>query len=323
MILAHASGHAPLLNLALTNIFLCLAFFAGSLFYLYRLFSAEKLLHLNGYFDAENEIGHLLCLLAMTFSLAPASLQIVPAPVWAGIFSFGTIWFALRARLWGKNKTWNKEWYDWAHAGMCFGMFWMYMPLSSHWLSTALIGAFWTWFAGYYFWLTYHDAVTRPHFLSLGQDIAHLAMGVVMLLMTFLPAAFTNHHHGGHHAASPVPELAVALEVKTVTDTDFRNEVLNNPAPVVVLVLGGCESCSNAGPAFQEAASDFCGQVKFVRINKETAPEAAQALGVKECPCILIVKNGAVLPERLTKPADSSTINNFVKQLAPDSQSRP
>lgn len=331
MFFAHAGSHAPVFDLALINSFLSLAFLAGSLFYLYRLFSAKILLRLNGYFDAENEVGHLLCLLAMTTSLAPAQFQIVPAPVWAAIFAAGTAWFALRARLWGKSKAWNKEWYDWAHAGMCFGMFWMYMPLSSHWLATALISCFWLWFAGYYVWLTYHDAVTRPNFMSLGQDIAHLAMGAVMFLMTVFPAAFLNHNHGGHHghhagaqqtasaqatgiqAAEPV----VAAEVKVVTDKDFHNEVMKSQTPVLVLVFGGCENCNREVSAFQDLASGFCGQLKFVRINKDTAPEAVKALGVKQCPCVLLVKKGVIMPEQLTSSSDSAAVSSFIKRWLP------
>jgi hypothetical protein len=164
-------------------------FLAGTVFYLMRLINGRKLQAVNGYFDPENEAWHMICLAGMAAMLAPIALQ-PPVLIWQILFLVGAGWYAIRARTWGKTIKYNKQWYDWAHCGMLFGMWWMFASPITGTIPMVLNIAFWTWFSGYYVYQTLTDLRAKPTFWSLGQDIAHLSMGLVMIGMTAWPHAW-------------------------------------------------------------------------------------------------------------------------------------
>ena len=162
-----------------------IAFLVGTLFYLLRLCRPAYLKRINGYADGENEFWHGLCLLAMTASLTPALVPL-PVVVWLWILPVAVLWYLYRAFTYGRKLTYNKQWYDFAHAAMFFGMWWMFArPLSSP-LVTVLFAAYWSWFGSYYGMRLVKD-FKRPHWLSLGQDLFHFTMAVVMVIMTIWP----------------------------------------------------------------------------------------------------------------------------------------
>lgn len=162
------------------------AFFAGAVFYLYRLLFPAPLKALYGYHDWQNEVGHGICMLAMASAMAPVSLQL-PSLFWAISLTAVGIFFLFRAITWGRKLPYNKWWWDWAHVGMLLGMAIMFMPISVGYFVYAL-AAFWLWFASYYAWELYQD-FKKPKALYIGSDLAHFAMGIVMLIMTVFPMA--------------------------------------------------------------------------------------------------------------------------------------
>jgi hypothetical protein len=162
------------------------AFFAGALFYLYRLLRPATVRKAYGYYDWQNEIGHGICMLAMAFAMAPPAVQL-PSQFWAAtLMTFG-LFFLARAVTWGRRLPYNKWWWDWAHCGMLLGMALMFLPINVGYFSYVL-DAFWLWFAGYYVYSLCHD-LQEPDKLYIGSDLSHLAMGAVMFIMTVAPMA--------------------------------------------------------------------------------------------------------------------------------------
>jgi hypothetical protein len=168
-------------------------FLLGTLFYVFRLYSRNYLTRVNGYHDRENEFWHGACLLGMVSCLAPSWLAVSDL-AWQIAFAIGTVWYLVRAFTYGRKLPFNKQWYDFAHAAMLFGMWWMFAAPISGVLVTAVFTAYWTWFGSYYAVRIYND-FKHPHWLSFGQDIAHFAMAVVMALMMVFPITFMGHHH--------------------------------------------------------------------------------------------------------------------------------
>jgi len=163
---------------------LCGLFFAGGLFYYYRLVKPDSVKSVYGYYDWQNEVGHGLCLLAMASALAPPLWQL-PAPLWATILSLAALFFLVRACTFGRKLPYNKWWWDWAHVGMLGSMAMMFLPVDTGLFSYAL-EAFWLWFAVYYIWSLVHD-LPEPKVYYVGSDLSHLAMGIVMFIMTAFP----------------------------------------------------------------------------------------------------------------------------------------
>jgi len=168
-------------------------FFAGTLFYVFRLLNAQYLRKVNGYHDRENEFWHGACLLGMVACLTPA-LMPLPETLWLYLFPVGTLWYLLRAFTWGRRLAYNKQWYDLAHAAMLFGMWWMFAAPLAHPAITVAFTAYWVWFGSYYAWRIRED-FKNPHWLSFGQDIAHFGMAAVMAIMTVWPHALMMHGH--------------------------------------------------------------------------------------------------------------------------------
>lgn len=181
--------------------------FAG--FYLYRLLRPATVKKAIGFFDWEGEAGHFVCMLAMSSHLVSWLIPI-PGSAWIWILGFGTIFYAARAMTWGKLLPYNKQWWDWTHAGMYLGMFTMFQPLPfGPGLTLAFnvaMGIFWTWFSLYYIKDAVLDAKAKKS-LSFFSDLAHLGMGLAMLVMTIFPTLLMPGHaehtgHSGHHHMS-------------------------------------------------------------------------------------------------------------------------
>jgi hypothetical protein len=179
--------------------------FAG--FYLWRLFRPTMVKNAIGFFDWEGEAGHFICMLAMASHMA-AWLIPIPGIAWSWILGFGTLYYAARAMTWGKRLTYNKQWWDWTHSAMFLGMFTMFQPLPlAPLLLTVFNGAmvlFWVWFSGYYVKDSVLDARAGKH-LSFTSDLAHLSMGVAMLLMALFPALLMPGHGHHHHGSAGTP----------------------------------------------------------------------------------------------------------------------
>jgi len=161
------------------------AFLMGTLFYFFRLTNPAYLKKVNGYVDSENEFWHAACLLAMVTSLTPA-LAPLPTVVWLWGLPVGVVLYLVRAVTYGRRLAHNKLWYDLAHAAMLFGMWWMYaQPYKGENITWAFTG-YWSWFGLYYLWRLLAD-LRKPNLLTFGQNIFHLLMALVMLVMTLWP----------------------------------------------------------------------------------------------------------------------------------------
>lgn len=297
---------------------LAAVFFAGACFYLYRLFAVTAVKKAYGYHDWENEIGHGICMLAMASSLAPAAFKL-PTVFWTVSLSAGAVWFTARALTWGRKLPYNKAWWDWAHVGMLGGMALMFHPLNLGSWFTGLQIAFWLWFSGLYAYETYHE-LKAPKAFSLGSNLSHLLMGVVMLVMTLWPMALMPMHHMGS-ASQPMvvqPQAAPAgLPVVKADDVNFQAEAVqaSSSLPVVILVHGGCDKCNTELPIFQRLSAQYAGRVKFVTVHEDLAPNTCKLLQVSKCPCVVVLSKGIVTKQRLPIEADEAQLRAFVDNV--------
>jgi thioredoxin 1 len=84
-----------------------------------------------------------------------------------------------------------------------------------------------------------------------------------------------------------------------VTDATFDAEVKNSDIPVVVdFWAEWCGPCKQIGPALEELSSDYEGKVKIVKVDVDSNPNAAAAMGVRGIPALFIFKDGQVVSNR-------------------------
>lgn len=84
-----------------------------------------------------------------------------------------------------------------------------------------------------------------------------------------------------------------------VTDATFDAEVKNSAIPVVVdFWAEWCGPCKQIGPVLEELSSEMSGKIKIVKIDVDSNPNSAVAMGVRGIPALFIFKDGQVVSNR-------------------------
>jgi thioredoxin 1 len=99
-----------------------------------------------------------------------------------------------------------------------------------------------------------------------------------------------------------------------INEETFENEVLQAKTPVVVdFSAVWCGPCKMLEPVVEELASDWDGQVKFVKLDVDHSPSIAMNYQVMGVPTLMLFKGGEV-QERLSGYMPK---NKIVSKLSP------
>lgn len=79
----------------------------------------------------------------------------------------------------------------------------------------------------------------------------------------------------------------------SVTDTSFKEDVLDSEIPVLVdFWAPWCGPCRMVAPVVDEIAEQYAGQVKVVKLNTDENPNIASQYGIRSIPTLMIFKGG-------------------------------
>ena len=86
-----------------------------------------------------------------------------------------------------------------------------------------------------------------------------------------------------------------APNIVTLTDTNFKQEVLDSYMPVLVdFWAEWCGPCKMVAPSLDDLASEYDGKVKIGKVNIDDFQGLASEYGVRAIPTLLIFKDGQV-----------------------------
>ena len=82
------------------------------------------------------------------------------------------------------------------------------------------------------------------------------------------------------------------MEVKKVTNNNFKEEVLNSKTKVLIdFNADWCGPCRMLRPTIDKVANER-DDVKIVSINIDDEEELARSYGVMSIPCLVLIENG-------------------------------
>ena len=100
------------------------------------------------------------------------------------------------------------------------------------------------------------------------------------------------------------------------TDATFDAEVKDSDLPVVVdFWAEWCGPCKQIGPSLEEISAEMEGRIKVVKVDIDSNPGAAAALGVRGIPALFLFKDGEVVSNKTgaaPKAALQSWINDSI-----------
>ena len=83
-----------------------------------------------------------------------------------------------------------------------------------------------------------------------------------------------------------------------LTDTNFKQEVLESHLPVLVdFWATWCGPCKMITPIIEEVAKEYAGKIKVGKLNVDDNPAIATRYGIMSIPTLVFFKHGKIMDQ--------------------------
>lgn len=104
--------------------------------------------------------------------------------------------------------------------------------------------------------------------------------------------------------------------VKTFTDANFDNEVIQSQEPVLVDFWAvWCGPCRAIAPAVEELAGEYAGKAKVGKLNVDENQQVAAKYGIRSIPTLLVFKGGKVVDQVIGAVPKSKLVDALNKAV--------
>ena len=107
----------------------------------------------------------------------------------------------------------------------------------------------------------------------------------------------------------------MAGAVAEFSDTNFEQEVMQSPTPVLVdLWAAWCGPCRLIAPVVEELAGTYAGKIKMGKVNVDDYPQLAAQYRVMNIPTLLLFKGGQEV-DRIVGVVPKQELSRHLDQL--------
>lgn len=106
----------------------------------------------------------------------------------------------------------------------------------------------------------------------------------------------------------------MSVAVAHVSDTDWKNVVLDSPSPVLVdFFATWCGPCKYVGPIVEQLAEELSGKVAFAKLDIDESPEVTMKYGIEGVPTLVLFKDGKEI-DRVVGAAPKPALKGWLEQ---------
>ncbi|HWB81910.1 MAG TPA: thioredoxin [Nannocystaceae bacterium] len=103
--------------------------------------------------------------------------------------------------------------------------------------------------------------------------------------------------------------------ISHVTDSSFKADVLDSPAPVLVDFWAvWCGPCRAIAPHLESLAGELGEKVRIVKVNVDENQQTAMNYQIRSIPTLLMFKGGKVVDQMVGNPGSKAKLAEFINR---------